>query len=519
MDIYILRDGSELGPFSEETTQSMLREGSIREVDYAWHHGLPKWLPLTDVLNAAPPALETPPPPPPLAAETPLPTLSPAAAAQLPKAGESATEKQKALLGYLGVSFSPELSKDQAAMLINDAMEDAKNAPRLAQWNTDRLKLHPDLFAAEIQAKKESRANDFYEICQAQGAEYFTKITKAHCQVLVGYLDVKFPNWDKDEKEAAEKYFYPAVAEKFPQLVAKPWKGKLRYATGPKVAAELSRQRPPTAKLRKRKTASPVAAVARGLLYGAIMLVMFFSVKGMLTGGGAKPPSPSDPAPAKQAAQTLPPIPAPALVEGFPPILPDNTAAPADASAAMSDPASPAPPPADPLMAASGTPAILPADPLMAAPTPADPSMAAADPAAPKPSPLPGFPPDPPATGGSLFNSDPAVPATPAPMASSVVPATPAVADPAAAPARTNLKLTRPIEVQLAYGKMKLPVGTPVKLISREGNTLKVNYLNTPLTVTASSTDIGDAAPAPVQAPSAAPAPAPVTAPPPASDL
>ena len=234
MDIYILRDGKEIGPFSEETTQTLLKQGSISEGDYAWHPGLPKWIPLADVLNPAAPALETPPPPPPTAAAEAAPVVA-AAVADLPKAGESATEKQKALLGYLGLPFSAEISKDQAALLVNDAMEDAKNGPRLVQWNTDRLKLHPALFAAEIQAKKESRASEFFGHCETDGAEYFTKITKAHCQVLVGYLDVKFPDWDED-KEAARKYFFPAVAEKFPQLVAKPWQGKLRYASGANAA-------------------------------------------------------------------------------------------------------------------------------------------------------------------------------------------------------------------------------------------------------------------------------------------
>lgn len=510
MDIYILRDGKEIGPFSDETTQTLLQQGSIREVDLAWHSGLPKWIPLTDVLNPVHPQLETPPPPPPADAESPLSRCSPVG--DLPKAGESATEKQKALFAYLGISHPPDISKDQAALLVNDAMEDAKNSTRLAQWNTDRLKLHPDLFAAEIQAKKECRANDFFEICQTEGAEYFTKITKAHCQVLVGYLDVKFPNWDTDVKEAAQKYFFPAVAEKFPQLVARPWKGKLLYATGPKVAAELSRQRPPTGKLRKKKTASgfPFVAVGRGLVFGGLILGMFFVVQKMLKGDGSKASVSGDNAASGQkanpASEPLPPIPAPVNPAAFPPIEPEKIAAQAEAGAAIIDPGNPpipAPPPplpADPLMAADpGTPVIaasLP-DPAMTT-NPADPAMAAV--------PLPGFPPDPPASGTSLFNPDPATPPKPALVPQAVAPAGPPVAsvDPAAAP-RINLKLTKPVEVQLAYGKMKLPPGTPVKLISREGNVVKVNYLNTVLTVPANFTDIGEAAPAP------APATAPVS--------
>ncbi len=524
MDIYILRDGKEIGPFTEETTQTLLRQGSIGEVDFAWHPGLPKWIPLADVLKPAAPALETPPPPPPsAAADTPAPISAPVL--DLPKAGESATEKQRALLGYLGIPFTAELSKDQAALLVNDAMEDAKNGPRLVQWNTDRLKLHPALFAAELQAKKESRASEFFAHCEGEGAEYFTKITKAHCQVLVGYLDVKFPNWDED-KDAARKYFFPAVAEKFPQLVAKPWQGKLRYASGAKLAAEISRQRSAGGKPRRRASSSalPLAAITRGLVFGAIILAMFFFVQKVLNAGGSKSPSATDKTASAQGENPAPKIaPAPVAVkpEAFPPIAPEKMIAQADPGAlpplpgdpAMVDPANPAlvaaADPLDPKMAPA------PADPLKMAPLPGEPAMAA-DPAAPAPKtavPLNGFPPDPPLAGGSLFDpAAPAKPATPATApAPAVLPAAPP-ADPGAA-AKLNLKLTKQIEVQLAYGKMKLPVGTPVKLVAREGSAVRVNYLNTILVVPITSTDFAEAAPAP------APASTPASAPPPAPDL
>ena len=522
MDIYILRDGKEIGPFSEETTQTLLKQGSIAEADYAWHAGLPKWIPLAEALRTGT-SLETPPPPPPSAAtETPVPALEPAA--KLPKAGESATEKQKALLGYLGASFSPEISKEEAALLVNDAMEDPKNGARLVQWNTDRLKLHPGLFGAEIQAKKESRSAEFFEICEREGAEYFTKITKAHCQVLVGYLDVKFPNWDED-KDAAQKYFFPAVAEKFPQLVAKPWRGKLRYATGPKIAAEMSRERPASSKVRKRSKPSglPLAAIGRGLVFGVIILAMYFFVQKVFNSGGSKTAA----APAENPAPlSVAPPPTAVKPDALPPIEPEKMIAEADPAKpgaapvlpgdplVMADPANPAiAVPADPRMAAlPGDPAMIP-DPLAPKPAavpagfPPDPPMAA-DPLAPKPAALPGFPPDPPLVAGG------APPPSPDPA---VVPAPAAVpADPGGA-AKLNLKLTKPIEVQLAYGKMKLPVGTPVKLVAREGNAVRVNYLNTILVVPITSTDFADAAP--VHAPAPAGAPAPAAVPPPSADL
>ena len=212
MDIYILRDGKEIGPFSEETTQTLLKQGSVVIGDLAWCPGMAKWVPLHDVLYPPPPPPQTPPPHP--ASEEPARKLD------LPK-GEPATAKQKALLSYLGIGFSSEMTKDHASILVNDAMEEPKHTGRLAQWNKERFTLHPDLFASEINERKENRATHFFDLCQGEGAEYFTKLTKAHTQVLIGYLDVKFPNWDAKEDEAAWNYFYPAIAEKFPQLVNK----------------------------------------------------------------------------------------------------------------------------------------------------------------------------------------------------------------------------------------------------------------------------------------------------------
>jgi hypothetical protein len=59
----------------------------------------------------------------------------------------------------------------------------------------------------------------------------------------------------------------------------------------------------------------------------------------------------------------------------------------------------------------------------------------------------------------------------------------------------SNLVLTKPVELQFASGKVTLPVGTAVKLVSRDGASLKVNYLNTVIVVPASSTDIDSAIP------------------------
>jgi hypothetical protein len=84
------------------------------------------------------------------------------------------------------------------------------------------------------------------------------------------------------------------------------------------------------------------------------------------------------------------------------------------------------------------------------------------------------------------------------------------------------LTLTKAIEAQARYGKVKLPAGTTVKLVQRTGQTVKVLYLNDTFLIPASSTDIGnDPGPLPTAAPNtqvsvAAPAAVPLS---PASDL
>ncbi|MBO9706512.1 MAG: DUF4339 domain-containing protein, partial [Arthrobacter sp.] len=289
MDIYILHKGQESGPYSEKAVAQLLEQGSIAPSDFAWRQGWPDWRPLSEFLSA----------------ETLLPDSEPAAkssqerkegAEGAPKAKETqildkpkkadpdtksaepvksadpnepASAKQKALLTYLRITMPAELTKDQAARMINDVMEDPQHARRLSQWNEERFRLHPELFAAEIQAKKENRANHFFELCQTTGAEYFNGISKAHCQVLVSFLDVTYPHWDTPEADAAEHYFFPAVAEKFPQLVQKQWRGRLKYTDGVKVASEIKKSG--TSKIRQTRT-SPGTAVFKGTVIGLVIL-------------------------------------------------------------------------------------------------------------------------------------------------------------------------------------------------------------------------------------------------------
>ncbi|MHA3772710.1 GYF domain-containing protein [Verrucomicrobiota bacterium sgz303538] len=466
MEIYILRDGTETGPFSEETTHQMLKQGAVLINDLAWRPGMPEWIPLHSVLYPAPEPV-TPPP-------------APTQAAPAPVSTEPATAKQKVFLSYMGIETPADVSKEQAALLVNDAMEDPKNAARVTRWNDERLKLHPDLFAAELQAKKEERPQQYLELCQTEGAEALEGVTKAHCQVLVGYLDVKFPNWDSNETEGAWNYFFPAVGEKFPQLVRKGWKDKLKYPQGPKVAPELKRRTPvATTSSPKRKGPSPVASLAKGLFFGLVIV-------GLGAGGlyVSKHPELLDRAKALLAAVQQP---SKASTSGEPKAKPAATPASGSASDNQSlfssSPTAGAPTASAPV---AGTASTNPATsqpmvsaPVAAAGNPNDAGTMNSAPALPEATPASGTP------SMSLFDTPPS--------ASSATGSTPENnAAASALPAqKTTVVLIQPYELQLPYGKIKVPAGTPLRIVEQDGVNLKVRFQNQVVSVPVSATDLG----------------------------
>jgi hypothetical protein len=263
MDIYILRNDKKIGPFGEETVRTLIKQGDVVETDMACRHGASEWEPLGTVL------------------ETPAPTpIDPPAGGST----EPATAAQIAFLSYFGIALPVGLLQEAASKLVTAAAADPKNARRLTMWQVDRLRLHPELFAAEEQAKKGNRAQLFFDLCQTAGEDYFTGVTKAHCQVLVAFLDVKFPRWDAKDAEATERYFFPAIAEKFPQLVNKAWRGRFRYGEGLVTPGAKATRKSPTAKLAQASD-SPLRAIARGVVLGVCMLGVLYVVYHAMHGG------------------------------------------------------------------------------------------------------------------------------------------------------------------------------------------------------------------------------------------
>ncbi len=471
MDIYILRDGAQTGPFSEETLQRLLRQNSVAVSDLAWWQGAPEWIPLQealDLIHKPAPAAPTPPAPPADSADV---TSSDSAKSTDP-GRIPATAKQKALLTYMGVVVSSDLGKQEAASLVSDIMENPKDAVRFTRWNEDRLRLHPDLFAAEIQAKRENRPNRFFDLTRSVGADCISDLSKAHCQVLVGYLDVKFPNWDARESEAIWNYFLPAVSEKFPDLVNRDWRGKLKYPSGPRVASDLKDRA--SEGVVRRQAHSPIWGLVKGLAIGGATLavvaggiVIFNRSSGLI-------------AKAKASLASATATPSASTSKG-PSTTPSPDAKPQTPAPAEANPAIPAPvSPAATELTTPGTPAPG---------AEAIPAMAAADgtPAATATNSAPTTAPAPVNNSlDALFNpsATPSATGTPASTA-------PTAVQPAANQRKVSITLTKPVEVPVPFGKALLPPGTQLKLVSQEGAMVKVNYLDRVVQVPLASTDLG----------------------------
>jgi hypothetical protein len=479
MDIYILRSDKEVGPLSEVTVQTLLKQGSILLTDPAWRPGMAQWSPLHSVLYpaASPARVQRPPVPDALVSAGSMP---PAASARqpvstgpvpqtritshatgLPDVASAvpvvpASAKQKAFLSFMGIAFAPDLTKDQAAVLTQEVTQAPKEPQRLALWNAERLRLHPDLFAEEIQAKKDSRASVFLRVIQTEGAEFFSKVTKAHCQVLVGALDVRFPGWDSgDPEKAAWKYVFPALAGKFPQLVASSAKGIFSFPVQPSVVSRQTvRVRMDTPKAPPKR--NPLGAVFRGLIWGGVVLaVLYFSqdhlqpwrdrIQHWIAQAQGKAPEPTP-------VSSKPPVAATEPKQGAAKNKAGNAAdasAPSPQGEPVKKSAGKKAPASQPVPAVESAPAMAPVE----APT----AMAAAEPPT-------------------------AVAAVEAPTAMAPV-------EPPTAAPKSALVLTKPAEVQVAFGKVILQPGTQLKFVASEGANVRVVYGKDVLVLPASSTD------------------------------
>ena len=436
MEIFVIHEGLQTGPFNEENIQKLLKSGGLRGDDLGWSKGLPGWLPMNEVLA---PGSERPSAPPPAPGMSGIRAMSGVVK-------KLATNKQKALLKFIGASFEEDITKLEAAEAISEALENPKLTPRFQKWGDEKLRLHPEYFQDEIDYRRANRVARLVELCETDGADAVKGVTKAHVQVLVESLDRKHPKWDADPVAALWEQLLPAIAEHFPPLMKEGWKTRRDSAHAP--------EPPPSA----------AHAALRGIVYGVGLLAL------ILAGVHFFHDKTETPAPTKVAVVS--PTPAPVPMPAEPPTV---SALPPQEPVAPAPEVAPAPAPMPAV-------AVVPM-----------PEVPAAPPTAPAPAPVPDVAP--------------------------VAPAMPLV-QPAgmAAIAKGVVTITKPVTVQLQFGKVTLAPGTKMRLIKLEGPNVRVNFNNNVILLPLATTDADPNAPAPLATP---PVSAPVVpiAPKPSSDL
>ncbi len=125
------------------------------------------------------------------------------------------------MLQFIGVPFTEPLSFQDASHLIDHAIESGLYRDRLDEWNGQKLKLHPELYAKEIAERKANRVGFLHErLNDEEHGQYTKRVTKAQVEDVVIFLDQRYPNWDGEDHAAQVwEYALPAVHHLFPDRV------------------------------------------------------------------------------------------------------------------------------------------------------------------------------------------------------------------------------------------------------------------------------------------------------------
>ena len=197
-----------------------------------------------------------------------------------------ATLKQKAFIAYLGHPDPENASASDASDFIDNAMDAPEYQNLISRWNTDKLRLHPDIYHQEVATMKAERFKNIFDFCESERETYqdidptywpLKKLTLKACKQAIEWLDAGYAGWDTElldsqefmgiNEKVIETYFVPAIANVAPDFIKKDRSGN----PNPK-----SRQRRDTA-LASQKDSGRKPKRKRGCLWwiGVFVLIWF----------------------------------------------------------------------------------------------------------------------------------------------------------------------------------------------------------------------------------------------------
>lgn len=215
--IFIWNGKEDLGPFRRQELIEQLRTGSVRPEYYYWEEGMSDWL-CVALLRCCREFLATD------AQKQMLDRMGVDYDEFLTKddvnfvlENQPATDRQLALLQYLGINAAIDLTKTNASEIIEKARSDQSLGERFDRWTIDRLNLRPDLYASERAAFKSRRAADLlseYDQFRRDSRENglsFPKLSLLDVEGFVSKLDDAKPGWDRDIRMALFDHLLPAI--------------------------------------------------------------------------------------------------------------------------------------------------------------------------------------------------------------------------------------------------------------------------------------------------------------------
>ena len=215
--IFIWNGEQDLGPFRREELVTELRAGNVRPSDYYYEEGMADWervarLPCCQKFLATD------------AQKQMLDRMGVEYDEFLTKddvssilENQPATNRQLALLQYLGLNAPVGLTKTEASEMIEKARSNQSLGERFDHWTVDRLDLRPDLYSSERTAFKSRRAADLlseYEQFRRDSRENglnFPKLKLLDVEGFVSKLDNAKPGWDRDIRMALYDHLLPAL--------------------------------------------------------------------------------------------------------------------------------------------------------------------------------------------------------------------------------------------------------------------------------------------------------------------